>query len=109
MMENAGSYLEMASGALSRGDYLSALRFARQASVVPEGQAAVRCDAYVLSALSSLEMGMAEDALAFAVGAHLSARRARCEEREERAASLVAFIVSRCPHLADGETMPTLH
>lgn len=101
MTENAYAYLELASGAMSRGDYLSAIRFARRASALPKSEETVRCDAFMLLALTSLELGLAEDALAFAVGAHLAACRVQSPDREARAASVVAVVLSHCPQLRE--------
>ncbi len=109
MMENAQAYLELASGAMSRGDYLNAIRFARRASAVPMSEETVRCDAYMLLALTSIEMGLAEDALAFAVGAHLAACRVRCPEREQKAASIVAVVISQCPQLGEQTAATRFH
>lgn len=93
--------LENAGGAMSRGDWLSALRFARRAAGVPKGMEVIRCDAYMLLALTSLELELAEDALAFAIGASLSATRSGDEPRQGRAAAIVDLVVARYPWLGE--------
>ncbi len=105
------NYLERASGAISRRDYLSAIEYAMRAARAPRGQELLRCDAYMLLALSSLEMGLAEDALSYAVGAHLCAVQAGDEEREARAASLVAVVVAYYPNLGEEAAVqrPAVH
>jgi len=109
MTDSANAYLQVASSAMSRGDYLTAIAFARRASALPNGQASLRCDAYMLLALTSLELGLAEDALAFAVGAHLASYRVQCAEREQRAASIVAVVVSHHPHLGEDDPCHAFH
>lgn len=90
-------YLAKATGAMTRGDYLSAVQFALRAVDAPREQPHVRCDAYMVLALTTLEMGLPEEALAYAVGAHLAARWAGDDGREEKAASLVALVVAQYP------------
>lgn len=102
-------YLEKAAGAMSRRDYLSAIQFALRAADAPQGPAAVRCDAYMLLALSSMEMDLAEDALAFAVGAHLAACWAHDDERQQKAASVVSLVVSKYPAFGMEETLLHVH
>lgn len=95
------NYLERATGAMSRRDYLSAMQYGLLAAGVPRGHEQIRCDAYMLLALTSLELGSPEDALAFAVGAHLAARWSSDEMREEKAASIVSLVVAQSPRLAE--------
>jgi len=102
-------YLEKASGAMSRRDFLSAIQFALRAAESSERLPDIRCDAYLLLALSSLEMEFGEDALAFSVGAHLAACWARDEQRQEKAASIVSLVVSRFPHLGADSAIPNFH
>lgn len=106
-MEHA-TFLERAAGAMSRRDYLSAIQFGLLAAGVPQGYEEIRCDAYMLLALSSLELGSPEDALSFAVGAHLAARWSGDEEREERAASIVSLVVAHLPQ-ADEWPVSRIH
>lgn len=102
-------YLDRADGALSRGDYLAALQFALRAAEVPRGREAVRSDAYMLLALSSMELEMPEDALAFAVGASLSATWAGDEERQQRATAMVELVLARFPFLREDESSLLRH
>jgi hypothetical protein len=93
--------LQRALGALSRGDYISALQLGLRAAKVPKGADHVRCDAYLLLALSSLELGAPEDALAFAIGAHLAAVWSVDQDRQEKATSMVSLILTQHPTFAD--------
>lgn len=99
------SDLDMATGAMTRRDYLTAMQFGLRAASVPKGQEDVRCDAYLLLALTSLELGLGEDALSFAVGAHLTAVWAGDCEREARAASIVSLVVTQYPRLSADDTL----
>jgi len=102
-------YLEKASGAMSRRDYLSAIQFALRAAESSGRLPEIRCDAYLLLALSSLEMDLGEDALAFSVGAHLAACWSRDEGRQEKAAAMVSLVSSRFPHLGAEPAVPNFH
>lgn len=102
-------YLEKATGAMSRGDLLNALQFALQAAHVPRGQEHVRCDAYMLLALTSLEMRMDVEALTFAVGAHLAAHYAGDRQRQEKAAGIVSLVVTEFPQLNHAVPDDTFH
>jgi hypothetical protein len=103
------NYLAKASGAISRRDYLTALQFGLRAAKVPKGYEHVRCDAYLLLALTTLELGVPEDALAFAVGAHLAACWARDTEREQKASSVVGLVIANNPHLGRDQTKTEIH
>lgn len=94
-------YLAKADGAMSRGDYLTAMQFALRAADVPKGMESLRCDAYILLALTNLELEMGEDALAFAVGASLSATWVADENRMKRANAIVALVMARFPNLRE--------
>lgn len=109
MMDVHQEYLDKAGGAMSRGDFLSALQFALRAADVPRGREAVRCDAYILLALTSIELEMGEDALAFAVGASLAATWAGDSERQTRANSVVELVMARFPKLREDEAISLLH
>lgn len=102
-------YLEQASGAVARGDFLGAIQLALRAAEVPRGQEQVRCDAYMLLALTNLEIGLGEHALAFAVGAHLAARWLRDDAREERASAMVSMVITRHPNLSADNTFSSFH
>jgi hypothetical protein len=102
-------YLEKATGAISRRDYLTALQFALRAARVPRGYEHVRCDAYIVLALTSLEIGSPEDALAFAVGAHLAACWNRDEQREQKASSVVQVVIAQHPHLGAQAAQAAIH
>jgi hypothetical protein len=99
MQTRHGDYLALASGALSRRDYLTALQFGLRAAGAPGDETPTRCDAYLVLAISSLELGAPEEALSYAVGAQLMA--CRCDDgwREEQAAALVAVLVAQFPYL----------
>ena len=101
-------YLEKAGGAMSRGDYLSAMQFALRAAEVPRGQEAIRCEAYILLALTSLALELAEDALAFAVGASLAAVWVQDGERIDKAQSVVELVMAHYPRLGECAA-PLLH
>ncbi|MDB4897099.1 MAG: hypothetical protein JWN15_3361 [Firmicutes bacterium] len=103
------NYLAKASGAISRRDYLTALQFGLRAAKVPRGYEHVRCDAYLLLAITTLELGVPEDALAFAVGAHLAACWARDTEREQKASSVVGLVIANNPHLGPDQTKTEIH
>lgn len=94
------AYLVKAHGALSRRDYLTALQLGLRAAYAPRGQEVLRCEAHLLLALTSLELGAPEEALAYAVGAHLSACRLGDAAKEAQAAELVGFIVAAHQYLA---------
>lgn len=94
-------YLARASGALSRRDYLTAMQFGLRAAGAPGHMALVRCDAQLVLALTSLELGAPVEALAYAVGAHLTASRAGDSWREEQAAALLETVVVIYPYLRD--------
>lgn len=94
------TYLEKANGAISRRDYLSAIQYATKAAHVSRGSDQVRCDAYLLLALTTLEMDLPIEALAYAVGAHLAARWLRDAAREERAEAMIAMVVAQHPDLS---------
>ena len=97
------NYLERAAGAMSRRDYLSAMQYGLLAAGVPRGHDQIRCDAYMLLALTSLELGSPEDALAFAVGAHLAARWSGDEVREQKASSIVSLVMTQIPVTANSK------
>ncbi|HLN62401.1 MAG TPA: hypothetical protein VK464_12690 [Symbiobacteriaceae bacterium] len=101
METRQSDYLTLASGALSRGDYLTALQFGLWAAGTSGQELQTRCDAYLVLAITSLELGAPEDALGYAVGAHLMACQAEDEPREGQAAALVAVIVAHYPHLGE--------
>ncbi|HYG60112.1 MAG TPA: hypothetical protein VD902_18755 [Symbiobacteriaceae bacterium] len=106
-MAHAG-YLEMAVGAMSRRDYLSAMQFGLRAAGAPRDQQSLRCDAQLLLALIAVELSAPEEALAYAVGAHLTASHARDGEREERAEQVLGMVVTHFPQLAD-QMLHTFH
>ncbi len=101
METRQSDYLAQASGALSRGDYLTAMQFGLWAAGASGQELRTRCDAYLVLAITSLELGAPEDALSYAVGAHLMACQAEDEPREGQAAALVAVVVAHYPHLGD--------
>lgn len=102
-------YLEKATGAISRRDYLTALQFGLRAANVPKGYEHVRCDAYMLLALTTMELGVPEDALAFAVGAHLAACWAHDSDREQKASSVVGLVIAHHPQLGPELPNPEIH
>ena len=85
-----------------RRDYLSALQLAMQAKGQAGPELDARFDVLYLLALSSLQIGLDLEALAWAVGALLAACWAADAERQERASSLVAMVLSQFPHLQEG-------
>lgn len=101
-MQKSAETLTRANGAMVRRDYLSALHLAMQAKGQAGPEMHARCDALFLLALSSMEMGMEFEALAWAIGAHLAACFVADADREARASSLVAMVVSQFPHLQEG-------
>lgn len=103
------TYLEKASGAISRRDYLSAVQYAMKAAHVARGSDEIRCDAYLLLALTTLEMDLPTEALSYAVGAHLAARWSRDLAREERAEAMIAMIVAQHPHLGEENPAQKFH
>lgn len=109
MLEECLAYLEKANGAMTRGDYLAAIRFALRAAVVPKGQEIIRCDAYMVLAMTSLEMEMGEEALSFAIGAMLVASFTRDEERQRNASGLVSLVVNQFPHLNEERVLLKYH
>lgn len=103
------AFLRKADAAMARGDYLNAIRLALRAASAPENLQGIRCDAYLTLAQASLALEMPEEALSFAVGAHLSACWARDAEREDRASSLVALVMAEHPNLGDEPIASTQH
>jgi hypothetical protein len=99
-MEQYQLYLEQASGALSRRDYLTAMQLGRRAAAAPAAAAHLRADAYLVLAMSSLNLEAPQDALAYAVGACLVACRSGDDLREERAAAMISLVVAQYPYLA---------
>lgn len=99
MIGGHGDYLDLAGAALSRRDFLAAMQYGLRAVHAPLAQPRHRCDAYLVLALSSLELGAPVDALAYAIGAHLAACRAGDEEREGQASSVVAVVMAHFPQL----------
>ncbi len=108
-MEQCVNYLDKANGAVSRGDYLSAIQFALRAAMVPKGQEVLRCDAYMVLAVTSMEMEMGEEALSFAVGAMLVASWAKDEARQKKASALLSMVVGQFPHLKEERILPKYH
>lgn len=94
-------YLDRATAAASRGDYLSAMQYGLRAAGAPRDQAGLRCDAQMLLAIICQELDDPEAALAYGVGAHLAACRHGDEERSEKAEAIVAMIVAHHPHLCE--------
>jgi hypothetical protein len=103
------TYLEKANGAISRRDYLSAVQYAMKAAHVSRGSELIRCDAYLLLALTTLEMELPREALAYAVGAHFAARRSRDPAREERAEAMIAMVVAQHPYLGEENPARKFH
>lgn len=99
-------FLDLAAAAASRGDYLSAMQYGLRAVSAPRGQAGLRCDAQMLLAIVSLQLGDGPAALAYGVGAHLAACYAGDEQREEKAAAIVATVIAQHPYV--GEAPPSL-
>ncbi|MDF2628601.1 MAG: hypothetical protein K0R39_2432 [Symbiobacteriaceae bacterium] len=94
-------FLDLATAAVSRGDYLSAWQYGLRAAGAPTDRHEVRCDAHMVLATTSLQLGDDEVALAYAVGAHLEACRIGDHLREEKASAIVAMVVAQHPHLRD--------
>lgn len=97
MIVSEADSLQRAGGAMSRRDYLGAIRYGVQAARAAD--AAMRCDAQLLLALACLEIDQAEPALAYAVGAHLEASGVHDRDREAKVAAVVACISARYPIL----------
>jgi hypothetical protein len=101
MSERHATYLELAEGAAARRDYLSAMQYGLWAAGAPTGAGGLRCDAELLLAMISLELGDPGGALAYAVGAQLRACRICDDARESRASGIVSMIVLQCPYLGE--------
>jgi hypothetical protein len=93
------AYLAQAEGAMARGDLLRAIQMGLYAARDRKSSGATKCDAYLLLALASLELEAPAEALAFAVGAHLSACRCRDPVRTERATAVLHTVAALCPLL----------
>lgn len=94
-------FLDLATAAVTRGDYLSAMQYGLRAAGAPPERHELRCDAQMVLAATSLQLGDDEAALAYAVGAYLEACRLGDHLREERASALLAMVVAQHPHLKD--------
>lgn len=101
MIASHSEYYDRAAAAVSRRDYLSAMQYGLRAAGAPRDQAALRCDAQMLLAIISLELGDEEAALAYAVGAHLGACRLGDSDRTQRAEAIVTMVLAQCPHLVE--------
>jgi len=95
--------LAQAETAWARRDYLRAMHLGMRAARSLQGRDQSLCDAYVLLALTSLELEMPETALAYAVGANLAACRLGDARREGQAAATLELVTARYPYLRDGE------
>ncbi|HYF92104.1 MAG TPA: hypothetical protein VD969_07640 [Symbiobacteriaceae bacterium] len=104
MSRHHTGYLDRAAAAASRGDYLSAMQYGLRAAGAHRDQAHLRCDALLLLAVICAELGDAEAALAYGVGAHLAAVRLRDAERAGKADAIVTMIVAQHPHLSEPST-----
>jgi hypothetical protein len=94
-------YLEQASDALFRRDYLTAMQWGLRAAAAPESLAPLRCDAYLVLAMTSLHLGAPEDALAYAVGAALLAQHSEDDRQDEQADAILALVLAQYPYLAE--------
>lgn len=102
-------YLHTAQEAANRRDYLSLFQNAMRAMRQPNGERAARCEAQMLLAQAALVMNLPEEALAFAVGAHLDAAACGGSELEERAGAVVARVIALHPHLREERSEHDLH
>lgn len=103
------AYLQTAGGAISRGQYANAVQYALRAAAAPRDEQHIRCEAYMVLAMAALELNMPEDALMFAIGAHLTACWAHDPVREEKAASLVALVCAQHPELGEEVVSEGVH
>lgn len=92
-------YLGTAKEAAARQDWLTAHQFGLKAFCTPNATPAERCEARRLLALSSLQVGLVEDALSHAVGAHLLATVLGDPVAEREAVELVGLIMAHQPKL----------
>lgn len=99
-MSNA-QVLGTAREAAARQDWLTTHQFGLKAYCAPAATAAERCEARRLLALSSLQVGLVEDALSHAVGAHLLATVLSDPIAEREAVELVGLIMAHQPTLAE--------
>lgn len=90
-------YLGTAREAASRNDWITTHQFGLKAFVAPAATPAERCEARRLLALSSLQVGLVEDALSHAVGAHLLATVLGDPVAEREAVELVGLIMAYQP------------
>jgi len=98
-------YLDLAEAAVSRRDYLSAMQYGLRAAGAPPEETGLRCDAQMLLAIVSLELGDGETALTYGVGAHLAACYGGDADREQKAEAIVAMIVAQYSYLSDIHTV----
>lgn len=93
------AYLGTAKEAAARQDWLTTHQFGLKAFCAPGATPAERCEARRLLALSSLQVGLVEDALSHAVGAHLLATVLGDAAAEREAVELVGLIMAYQPKL----------
>lgn len=94
-------FLGTAREAAARQDWLTTHQFGLKAFCAPTATAAERCEARRLLAFSSLQVGLVEDALSHAVGAHLLATVLGDSAAEREAVALVGVIMAEHPHLGE--------
>jgi hypothetical protein len=94
-------YLGTAKEAAARQDWLTTHQFGLKAFCAPAATPAERCEARRLLALSSLQVGLVEDALSHAVGAHLLATVIGDPVAEREAVELVGLIMAHQPQLGE--------
>jgi hypothetical protein len=94
-------FLGTARDAVARQDWVTAHQFGLKAFRFSGATPAERCEARRLLALTSLQVGLKEEALSHAVGAHLIACVIGDSIQEREAASLVALILAHHPELGE--------
>lgn len=94
-------FLGTAREAAARQDWLTTHQFGLKAFCAPASTPVERCEARRLLALSSLQVGLVEDALSHAVGAHLLATVLGDVNAEREAVALVGLIMAEYPDLGE--------